>query len=444
MVSLCCILIWYVPACGPAAPQEELTILTEKLSSPEPAPGKEAFAPENTIGPESLKESSWEPAMPEENPEPAADASTESDSRPVVEPRTEPALPDAGPPEQPAEQPAEKQPPEKPKGNAWIGEACTQDSDCNVPGGRCLKASDGYPGGHCTAACTSTCPDRSGKPYTFCISGASGTGRCVSQCKNSPCRQGYACQLRQRFKQASVIRNVCIPQSSNPGKQLTFLYIGDSQSSGSQFAKIMVNLLRNPSTDCSNPKTSNNTVFSYAKVSSASRHWSEPSGSSKSWLCRATKVYTNGTASSNTTGSKLCAGITSQSISIFQKLIANHKPSGFLIQLGGNSSGFSESYVKSRIKRMLDQMPPSSLCFWVTPSYGTKSLTNRRNVEKWTQEAIAAYSRIQCSVLTSIQEMSKQTTCSSFNSSDGVHMTTCGSRLWGQLIRQKICATGKL
>ncbi len=439
---LCLWVGWLWIGCSPNnPPQDEISILYDKESKTE-FTAQEQTQQKEAITATDLSEAPTSVA-PEEmselhSSEKSMDAGSPEES--LQELRLDKPIPESQQEETSDTKPSEQARP----GKQWIGEPCSQNTDCNYTGGRCLKPSSGYPKGHCTLPCTSLCPDRAGKPVTYCIADASGQGHCVSQCVTTPCRTGYVCQLRQRVNQATRRKNVCVPRSTTPGKSVTFLYIGDSQSSGSPFAKLIVDALRNPATYCSNPNTKGNTVFSYAKVSSASRHWSELSGSSKSWLCRATKVYTNGTASSNTTGSKLCAGIISQSTSVFQKLIANHKPNAFFIQLGGNSSGFSETYVKSRIKRMLSQMPPKSLCFWVTPSYGKKGLTQRRNIEKWTKETLAQYTRIQCSVLTSIDEMSKQTTCNPFNTSDGVHMTNCGSKLWGQHIIQKICSTGKL
>ena len=436
----------WLASCGPTTPpvQGELVILSPEASSEEATATTEASpsdeeptvsnepttsepaSSEATPDASSGSEAGPEPSGPEASgPEPGPERTTgpEAGPEPGPEPRPEPPAPDRAP------------------GNAWIGEACTQDSDCNVPNARCLRSQDGYPGGHCTQSCTSTCPDKTGKPVTFCIADKNQKGHCVSQCETDPCRSGYTCLLRSRVNDASKLKKVCVPASTTPGTSVTALYIGDSQSSGTNFAKLIVDYLRNPSNHCTNTKTKNNTVFSYAKVSSASRHWSELSGSSKNWLCGATKVYTNGTASSNTTGSKLCAGITSQSKSIFQKLVAQHQPTTFLVQLGGNSMGFSESYVKSRITRMLDQMPNGSTCFWVTPSFSSsKYMAQRRNVEKWTKETLKSYQRLTCHVLTSIDEVSRQTTCSSFNSSDGLHMTSCGSQLWGRIIIQKLCA----
>ena len=364
------------------------------------------------------------PELPEENlSEPAPEPSPEPTPEPVQEIRPEPDT--AGP-------------------ARWIGEPCQQNSDCHYNGGFCLKSGEGFPGGHCSKSCTNTCPDKSGKPVTFCVSNDAGKGICVSQCEKTACRSGYQCLLRSRISDATKLKKVCLPPAK-PGRSLTILHIGDSQSSGTRFAKHMVAFLRTPRASCPGAKAINNTVYSYAKVSSAARHWSAGSGSNKTWLCGAKTVYTNGTASANTNGAALCSGITNKSTSIFEKLIAQHKPTAFLIQLGGNSAGFSESYVKGKVKQMMDQLPTGSLCFWVSPSFSSsKYLTKRKAVEKWLKDSLHAYTRIKCSLLTSIDEMSRQTRCTSFNSSDGLHMTSCGSQIWGELISKKLCALGRL
>ncbi|MCB9640970.1 MAG: hypothetical protein H6727_18890 [Myxococcales bacterium] len=435
---LLCFFLWI--GCGPTpAPHGELIILTDGNATLEKSDIPEASEPS------SPEESSFESHPPEIDAETnLPETIIEQQPEPFVEsaPAPEPA-PESNP--EPSLEPSPETQPE-PSGNRWIGESCSQDSDCNFPSGRCLAAKDGYPNGHCTQDCTSTCPDQPGKPTTFCIQAPNQTsGICVSQCPQSTCRNGYTCQGRGRYQQPSVQRNVCLPPSTTPTQSVTALYIGDSQSSGTKFAQAIVAYLRNPGDYCSNPKTQGNTVFSYAKVSSASRHWSEQSGSSKDWLCGATLVYTNGTAAQNTDGTALCAGITNTTKSIFERRIEVHKPNTFFIQLGGNSMGFAESYVKSRIQRMLDQMPQGSLCFWVTPSFSSSTyLAKRRDIERWTREVLQSYTRIQCDILTSIDEISMQTACPSFNTSDGIHMTSCGSQLWGQVIISKLCALQKL
>ncbi len=340
----------------------------------------------------------------------------------------------------------EEQVVESPFYSSWIGEPCRKDSDCPYSGGYCLKEKEGYKKGHCTKKCTRICPDKLGKPITFCIENAFSQGYCVRQCEKIACRAGYICQLRARFHEPSKVKKVCVPapQGSAQGKK-RILYIGDSQSSGSKFAFYIVNFLRNPRSICPSAKSGKNEVHSYAKVSSAARHWGDKSGVSKNWLCRASKIYVNGTAATNTTGAKICQGILSKQKSIFQKLIERHQPDTFLVQLGSNSIGLSESFVKSKVKNLLEQMPPSSLCYWVAPTYGSaKYLAKKRAIERWLKEVLQNYRRIHCHLITSIDEMSRQTTCHPFNTPDGLHLTYCSSLLWGKFIAKKICAIGGL
>lgn len=231
-----------------------------------------------------------------------------------------------------------------------------------------------------------------------------------------------------------------------PVRPLRWLHIGDSQSSGSLFASVMISFLKQPQALCSSAKRPVLEVRSYARVSAAARHWTALSGTNKDWLCRQTKIWTNGTATGDTTGPKLCAGITNQSVSVFQKLIQEHQPNAFLIQLGDNSLGFSESYVKSKVKLMLDQMPVGSTCVWVAPTYGTHPTyqPKKKPMEQWLQQAINQSTQVKCLLLTSYDQMAQQTTCTKFNASDGLHMSSCGSRLWGETTRTQLCARGSL
>lgn len=326
----------------------------------------------------------------------------------------------------------------------WIGAPCSVNRECNYPGGICLQASSGFPNGLCSQSCTGLCPDRPGEPTTFCIADSNQKGICVQQCSKSVCRRDYVCVIRNRFKQ-HVTKQVCVPKPTSSQNSKRILMVGDSQSSGTSFAKVMVSFFRAPKTVCSTAQTSNNQVFSYAKVSSAARHWSETKGSSKNWLCRATRIYTNGTTSTHTTGVHVCKGILNQTRSIFEALVALHQPDVFLIQLGGNSAGFSESYVKSRTLRLLNQIPAGRTCFWIAPTHTAAHLkANRVQVVRWIRDTLQRATHVHCTLLESMEDMAKQTSCSSFNVSDGLHMTRCGSDLWGRFTRNQLCSQGGL
>jgi hypothetical protein len=116
----------------------------------------------------------------------------------------------------------------------WIGGPCMQDADCAYTGGRCLLDNAGWPGGTCTQSCTRTCPDRTMPldAVTFCIDDGNGdaNGLCVSRCDDtlSPtgCRAGYVCLPEKRMSQASVVRNVCVPETGVPGRPTPAFDIG--------------------------------------------------------------------------------------------------------------------------------------------------------------------------------------------------------------------------
>jgi peptidoglycan/xylan/chitin deacetylase (PgdA/CDA1 family) len=97
---------------------------------------------------------------------------------------------------------------------AFIGDACGADDDCNFAGGQCLAA------GFCSQSCEGFCPDRPGKAPTFCTSLDGGvSGQCVSKATtlNGYCDaiDGATAQDADRFigsSTASAKRDtVCIP-----------------------------------------------------------------------------------------------------------------------------------------------------------------------------------------------------------------------------------------
>lgn len=114
----------------------------------------------------------------------------------------------------PAE-PAAPQEPAEPAPGGFIGDGCGAADQCD--GGPCFVEPDGFPGGMCTQPCDELCPDRPGKPVTFCITVPWGNdGFCHSRCDweihpQTGCREGYACVNLPRHNQPQVRRNVCVP-----------------------------------------------------------------------------------------------------------------------------------------------------------------------------------------------------------------------------------------
>lgn len=102
-------------------------------------------------------------------------------------------------------------PPEAPHPHdGWIGGACDTSDACG--GATCLPE---LPGGLCSQSCTSTCPDRTGRAATFCVTlDAGASGSCVAQCVSTmDCRTGYVCRESERFNDPSVRRKVCVPDN---------------------------------------------------------------------------------------------------------------------------------------------------------------------------------------------------------------------------------------
>lgn len=109
----------------------------------------------------------------------------------------------------------------------FIGSPCAADTDCDYAGGRCLLASEGFPGGSCTADCAQFCPDADGFPTTFCTdAGALPTGvttadgACLQRCDFgaypfSGCRQDYGCVEAARANEPASMTYVCLPGTSD-------------------------------------------------------------------------------------------------------------------------------------------------------------------------------------------------------------------------------------
>lgn len=94
---------------------------------------------------------------------------------------------------------------------AWVGDACTSDSACAYDGAVCAT---NYPGGMCTASCTSGCPSSAGRAPTFC-GDFQQSGYCLVECNPTApaaCRAGYACKSVHNFGDAGASQYACVNQ----------------------------------------------------------------------------------------------------------------------------------------------------------------------------------------------------------------------------------------
>ena len=97
----------------------------------------------------------------------------------------------------------------------WVGAPCTSAADCTFAGAVCRTPAEGYPGGHCTQTCTTTCPDRAGpNAYTACANVPGDTTECIARCDftlfASGCRDGYGC-VANAHPTTGTMRWVCLP-----------------------------------------------------------------------------------------------------------------------------------------------------------------------------------------------------------------------------------------
>jgi len=114
------------------------------------------------------------------------------------------------------EEPLEPDPPLE----GFIGSPCDTDLDCPYEGGVCLT--EGFPDGHCSAACDLYCPDSDGFPVTFCVAGDAlpdpglEGGWCVSRCSFGSypaggCRDAYGCTVESRHTEPGTETYSCMP-----------------------------------------------------------------------------------------------------------------------------------------------------------------------------------------------------------------------------------------
>ncbi len=94
----------------------------------------------------------------------------------------------------------------------WIGQECSQDSDCSYAGGFCRRNPYGRP--FCTKACTSTCPDRAGYVGTRCVANGVAGGYCTvaSDKTNNSCGNldgRIAKEVRREGRSGTTL--ACVP-----------------------------------------------------------------------------------------------------------------------------------------------------------------------------------------------------------------------------------------
>ena len=99
----------------------------------------------------------------------------------------------------------------------WIGEPCTQDSDCSsaITGARCLTDS---PQGYCSGPCDfdNGCPSAPQKPASVCADLLQNGGGCVAQCNPAApnCREGYVCAPIDLYDSPGEQQTACTKPAS--------------------------------------------------------------------------------------------------------------------------------------------------------------------------------------------------------------------------------------
>ena len=96
---------------------------------------------------------------------------------------------------------------------ASIGDPCTVSGNCAFQGGECAT---NFPGGLCTATCTSTCPADPSNTPAFCADFQGQGGYCLPICNPSAsaCRSGYTCSRVAQEGAPTQGQYVCTPAGS--------------------------------------------------------------------------------------------------------------------------------------------------------------------------------------------------------------------------------------
>lgn len=228
-----------------------------------------------------------------------------------------------------------------------------------------------------------------------------------------------------------------ITETPEPLQEYSVLYLGDSQSSLTPFSRTLNDFFSNLNAQCAQTPLTVSELRYYALPSSSPRHWGAVTGTDKNWLCSRSSVYTNQSPDEKIPGTSLC--LDSEGVSVFQKLVRTSNPLLLVLQFGDNSLAFGKDFVVEKIHTLLAELKPEDLCFWISPTWGSQRyVEQKRRMQTWIDEAIQLSGK-SCTNIHSLEALSEQSHCPSFYVSDGIHLTQCGSELWGRYITDQLC-----
>ena len=107
----------------------------------------------------------------------------------------------------------------------WLLGECAKDADCAFPGGVC-KTNLWSGRGFCTKACTSTCPDKTGQPTSFCVTDPEDASKGICTLKPAPTANG--CHRYEGFVEVAGIKRFGGTKTSNACLPGTEHWIGDT------------------------------------------------------------------------------------------------------------------------------------------------------------------------------------------------------------------------
>lgn len=171
------------------------------------------------------------------------------------------------------------------------------------------------------------------------------------------------------------------------------------------------------------------------------RHFSSETGTHKDWLCERGTISRNGTGR-DVSGANFCNDLNrvdQRYGAVMAELNDEVDSDTVIIALGFSSRGFSESFIRSETVMLLSHLKRGQKCYWIAPTATTSEHDARMEKVLRGLRAGIRESKFPCELIETRSEMSRQTSCTSFNSSDGLYPSDCGSSLWADTVIDKIC-----
>ncbi|MFT6068187.1 MAG: hypothetical protein ACJAT2_003763 [Bacteriovoracaceae bacterium] len=181
----------------------------------------------------------------------------------------------------------------------------------------------------------------------------------------------------------------CTHKVRSPSSVKSLLYIGDSQSEGFLGEMIYQHL---------SPSIKDLNVFGFG--SSSPRHWGDEQTTNNSkWLCK--RKGRHNLKRSIPIKAFACKG--DKSSSAFENL-NSAKPDLVVFQFLGNSMGFSEKYIHSKVTKLLEALDDKQECLFITSPPYFKDLVEKNKLRVETQDYFVSAVGNRCKIIKGVSE----------------------------------------